>query len=186
MWPHVQLCSVRTRMSAASSHSAGGGSSESWRWSKASCACRGSVSSIQLAALDSYPCVITPVGGCLWASCMHRRSCWAYARGSGFSSAILVICLCAASSAPYRLHVVRWGAGASVANRRTRCVLSSIGSSSSCMVSSWMSRLLGSVSGALCCRGGSLVASTSLILLWVDVCDGDICLSNGVSGVSHE
>ena len=96
MWLHVQLCSGRKRMSAASSHSAGSGSSNAWMWSKASCACRASMSYIELAVLDSFPCVINPVGGCLWASCMHHRSHSAYACGSGFSSDVHVICLCAA------------------------------------------------------------------------------------------
>ena len=154
MWLHVQLCSVRIRTSAASSHSVGGGSSDSWMWSKASWGCPASVSSMQLAALNSCSCVITPVGAHLWASYMHCRSRSAYARGSGSLSVFLVICLCVASSAPYRLDVVCWGAGASVTNRRTRCMLSRTGLLSNWMVSSWMSRPLGSVSGALCCRVG--------------------------------
>ena len=64
-------------------------------------------------------------------------------------------------------------------------MLSCNGSLSSCMVSSWISRPLGSVSGALCCGAGSLVVSTSMILLLFDVWDGVIYLSDGVSGVFH-
>ena len=65
-------------------------------------------------------------------------------------------------------------------------MLSRFRSSSICIVSSWMSRPLGSVSGALCCRDGLLAASTAMILLWVDVWHGVICLSDGVCGVLHE
>ena len=42
------------------------------------------------------------------------------------------------------------------------------------MVSSRISRPLGSVSGALCRQGGSLVVSRSMILVWLDVRDGAI------------
>ena len=65
-------------------------------------------------------------------------------------------------------------------------MLSRTGLWSNSVVSSWMSRPLGSVSGALCRRGGSLVATTSMILLWVNVWDGAICFFDGVSGVLQE
>ena len=66
-------------------------------------------------------------------------------------------------------------------------MLSRTGSLSGCMVSSWMSTPLGSFSGVLHCQGWwLLVVSPSMILLWVDVLDDVICLSDGVSGVLHE
>ena len=183
---HVQLCSVRRSMSSVSAHSVGGGPFDSWVWSKASCACRPSVISIQLPVLGTRPCVTTPVGGFWWASYMHRCILWAYARGSGRPSAAVVICPFSASSAPYKLHVGRWGAGAPVTDCRTRCMLSCTRSSSNSMVSSWTSRPLGSVDGASRRWGGSLVASTSMMLLWVDVWDCAVGPSDAVSDVLQE
>ena len=186
MWFHVQLCSVRMRIGAASSHSVGDGPSDSWMWSKASCACRASVGSIQIPVLDTRPCITTPVGGFWWASCMHRRICWAYAHGSGRLSAAAVICLRTASRGPYRLHVGRWGDGASVAHCRTRCMLSRK------RVLVQPHGVIPDVQAAGQCRwarrswGGSLVASTSMMLLWGDIWDGAIGPSHGVSDVLQE
>ena len=73
MWFHVQLCSVRIRMSAASSHSVGGGSSDFWMCSKASCACRASMNSIQLAVLDSCSLGFHPYWR-LFVALLHARA----------------------------------------------------------------------------------------------------------------
>ena len=66
MWFHVQLCSVRMRLSAASSYAARRGKSDARKWSLASCASRTSVSPIQVPVLDTHLCVTTPVGDFRW------------------------------------------------------------------------------------------------------------------------
>ena len=138
--------------------------------------------------LETRPYVSTPVGGFWRASCMHRCIPWVYACWSGLLSAAApaIIYLCAASSALYRLHVCCWSAKAPVADCRTRCMLSCTGLSSNSMVPLLMSRPLGSDGGAGCRAGGSLVASTSLMLLWVDVWDCAAGPSDCVSDVLVE